>query len=444
MAEPCVTGPGCSTPFALQPHFEVCRVRPADFKGFGLGMCCIEEVKQGSDLLSIPLSKCWTAESAKSSPELATLGDELLEAISDESLIALHILVVKSQGAAAEDACRRQHVAALEKAEFETLLDWSAEDLTMLAGSKWAMVVPKQLEDMREEFDELQDLLGDFFRTHDITWDSFFWAHSLLTSRSVSFYMEDGSTLLVLGPGQDMFNHSVDVPVGNDDVSICTSDTGHRLLTIRAYKDFNVGDQAFYSYSGASNGRLLMMAGFVIPENPFNAVELFFEFPVSTASRPLFCSLAEGLDAGVRAPGSVAAETKSAFLDTAEESAALHVQLTGQDVSAQLERVLAFFRLSHLCQGGAAPTPEELAASDGSEACQRRALLQLREHLLQMLKLYPTTLEEDEASLLAAEAQAGKAKAKERRGESCLRVLVGEKRIYGQALAWLEGRLQES
>lgn len=443
MAAACVAEAGCEGLFAsLQPYLEVCHVQPAAFEGCGVGMRCTEPVKQGDELLSVPLSHCWTAAAARSCPELVALGEELLEAISDESAIALHMLVLRSQGAAAGDACRRGHLAILEKADFETLLDWGKEDLEMLAGSKWAMVAPQQLEDMREEFAELAELLGDFFGTHGITWDGFFWAHRLLISRSVSFFMEDGSTLIVLGPGQDMFNHSVDVPIGIEDVSLATSSAGERLLTIRAYRDFAATEQAFYSYSGASNGRLLMMAGFVVPENPFNAVELCFELPVTDSSRPLFHSLAEGLDAGVHKPGAVAVETKSEFLDDGEASVALHARLTGEGLGSQLERVLAFFRLAQLCRGGAAPSQEQLAASDGDQACRLAALRQLREHLLSMLALYPTTLEDDETALSAAAATtADDCGRRRRRRESCLRVLVGEKRIYRQAVAWLDGHL---
>merc|ERR1719336_3751674 len=119
--------------------------------------------------------------------------------------------------------------------------------------------------------------------------------------------MEGGELLYILGPGQDMFNHSLDAPVGSEDVVLCGSGDA-RELVIRAYKAFAAGEQACYSYSGACNGRLLMMAGFVLPDNPYDAVELAFPFDVSEASLPLFQALARGLNAGLPAPGVAAAE----------------------------------------------------------------------------------------------------------------------------------------
>lgn len=435
--------------FTLKPYFDVCRVSPAFFEGFGRGMGCVEAVAQGEELLRISLSRCWTAEAAKACPELAALGEELLEAISDASLIAFHILVVRSQVMAATDECRREHVSLLESADFETLLDWNSEDLQMLAGSKWMMVAQACRQDIVDEFAELEDILGEFLQSHQITADSFLWAHRLLISRSLQFFMDDGSVLYLLGPGQDMFNHSVDVPLGFDDVSLSTcSNTGQRSLVIRAYRDFKASEQAFYSYSGASNGRLLFMAGFVLPDNPFNSVELACGFPVTADTLPMFQSLAQGLDAGLRTPGSAAAEAmKNEFIETlpndseTPNEAVLHVRLGGEALHAQLERVLAFFRLHQVCRGGATPSADDLAACDRDAASRVRAVGQLRGQLQQMLECYPRTLEQDEAELPGAEAAAAGGDAAARRKASCLRVLIGEKQIFAQALAYLEKHL---
>ena len=95
--------------------------------------------------------------------------------------------------------------------------------------------------------------------------------------------MDDG-LLYILGPGQDMFNHSVEAPHGSEDVVLLGSGE-ERALVIRAFKDFAAGEQAFYSYSGSCNGRLLMLAGFVLPDNPNDSVELAFTFSTS-ATRP--------------------------------------------------------------------------------------------------------------------------------------------------------------
>lgn len=433
-------------PFPLGSHFEVCRVRPAFFDGFGLGMQCTEAVPKGEELLSIPVAKCWTPLAARNCQELADLGCDVLDATSDASLIALHILLVKSQGEAAEDF-RRDHVAALTVARFETLLDWCDKDIEMLAGSKWAMVAPACRQDIKQEFAELQDVLGDFLEAHSIDGSDFLWAHKVLISRSVQIFMEDGSMLYILGPGQDMFNHSAEAPIGNDDVNLQRSEvTGDQSLVIRAYKDFDKGEQAFYSYSSSSNGRLLMCAGFVIPNNPFDAVELALTFPVTEASLPLYLKLSESLDAGIRRPGSaVAEETKDEFLEVCRSddeqhpsAVTLHVRLFQRAARAQLERVLAFFRLEALCRKGVALSRDTLLADDGDSESRTRALQHLRGSLQSMLQAYDRPLEEDEAELAAMEAAGAALDPWAHRRRNALNVLVGEKRIFRNALLLLE------
>lgn len=410
-------------------------------------MRCTERVAQGDELLRVPLSKCWTAAAARAAPEIEALGEELLEAISDASLIALHLLVVRAKGAACTDVCRREHVALLEAAEFETLLDWGPEDLEMLAGSKWAMVAPVCRQDIEEEFTELEEELQEFFELYGIDAQAFLWAHRLLISRSVQFFMEDETMLYVLGTGHDMLNHTADVPDGFEDVCLRSEADGERCLVVRAYRDFEEGEQALCAYSNESNGRLLFAAGFVLAEGGQDAVELVCTFPVTTASVPLFLSLAKGLDEGVCAPGAPAAETRPEFLQLlpldAEqpEQAALNVSLRSAGLGKQLERVLSFFRLSLLCRRGTVPSAEDLDVADADPEQRLTAAQMLRQHLEQMRAGYPSSLEQDEAALPSAEEAAAAGDRAAQRKVNCLRVLIGEKRIFVESLAYLESVL---
>jgi len=397
-------------------------------------------------VLRIAVERCWTAEAARSCPELAALGEDLLEAISDASLIALHILVVRAQGPQTPDPWRREHVALLRSATFETMLDWSEDDLFMLSGSKWAQMAPQCLQDMKEEFAELHEVLGEFLAMHGIEEAGFLWAHKLLISRSVQIFMEDGPLLYILGPGQDMFNHSADAPVGSEDV-VLRGEGAERALCIRAYRDFAAGEQAFYSYSGACNGRLLMLGGFVLDENPNDAVELALTLDTNQASLPLLHALARGLQTGLRASGTAAAEeTSDEFLEEVPDSSqvVLHMRLGKRDLPGQLARIQAFFKVVQLCTGGLAPSQERLDSLDKDPADPVN--VQARDTLVKILQAmlagYLTPLEQDEATLPDAEAEAWASRAgpegdRRRRWVSCLRVLIGEKRIYKMALEHL-------
>jgi len=452
--------------FPLQPHLEVCRVCPADVPGSGTGMRCTEAVRKDEELLAVPVSKCWTAAAARGCPEIAALGEEVLDCLSDQALIALHLLVVANQGSAAEDF-RQAHLDYYKSADLETLLDWSDEDLQVLAGSKWAMVAPACKQDIEQEFSELNEVLGEFFAAHGISAAGYAWAQKIVMSRALMFFMEDGSTLLVLAVASELFNRSVDVPVGSSNVQLRRSETtGEQLLTVSACQDHAAGEQALFSYSAASNGRLLMMGGSVVAENPFDSVELMLTFPITAQSLPCYLSLAETLDAGPCKPGAAVAEvTKAEFLETmpleAEEptEVALHVRLSRSTLTAQLERVLAFLRLQQLCKGGAAPKTEELAASDADSASRVQALKSLRALLVSMQKQYPQPLDEvDQHELTLAELEiqrravttggdSGRAPTeadlRTRHKAMAKRVLVGEKKIYREAIEALDKKHEE-
>lgn len=435
-------------PFPLRPHLEVCRVWPAEFPGFGWGCRCSEDVPSGEEFMAVPVSKCFTAAAARSCPALASLGEDVLDCISEHSLMAFHMLVVKNQGAAAEDFLR-ECITEYTSTRIETLLDWPDDDVdTFLAGSKWSMVARVCKQDIEQEFEEYAEVIGEFFAANGIDAAGFLWAHRVLLSRSLTFYMEDGSMLTVLG-GFSLFNHSVDVPTGSDSLQLRRSDsTGELLVTVRACRDYVAGEQAFFSYSDASNGRLLMMGGFVVKENPFDSVELMLSFPVTPSSLNCYLSLSQNLDAGLRTRGSAVAETtKAEFLETLPPDAeqptevALHVRLSQRALDAQLERVLAFFRLQSLCKGGAAPSAEALAADDAQPASRVQALKSLRAALLSMQQGYRHSLEEDQDALPGQESEAALGDPRAARALMAMRVLIGEKLVYRKAIEILDEKI---
>lgn len=424
--------------FPLQSYFD-CRVQPCDFEGYGRGMACMEDVAAGTELLAVPLSQCWTVAAAQRCSALAPLAP--LD-ISDPSLLALHILVVRFLGEQAEPV-RKEHMKLMESAKFETLMDWSPEDLDVLRGSKWFMVAGAMKQDIREEFAELQDTIGEFLTSYGITWESFLWAHSLVISRSMAFFEGDGSLLYLIAPGHDLFNHSRQADVSDVVQLEALEGSDEKQLVVRAYKDLRHGEQAFISYSKASSGRTLLLSGFVVPDNPFDAVELSLTFPVTEHTLPLYMRLAEALEAEVRKPGSVVVElTENEFLelhpadDPKPSEVTLHIRLSLAALGGQIERILAFVRLSNLCKMKAEVTHEDVTLSDKDPGERRRALEGLRAALESMQRGYRSTEAEDELELLQDSLPC--------RRRAALHVVLGEKRIFRQALQLIASKIQAS
>lgn len=398
--------------------------------------------------MSVPLTKCWTAETARQYPALVSpLGSEVLEAIPDMTLIALHILVTMGEGAAARDDVRRAHANELSTMQVDSLLDWSDDDLSLLTGSKWGMVASSCRQDIEEEYEELAEVIGEFLNAYAIDSKAFLWAKKICMSRCMQFIMDDGTTFDVLCPGIDMFNHSVHVPMRSDGFCLRTSNvSAEQMLVACATTNLSVGEEAFVLYSPVSNGRLLLMSGFVVVNNPFDAVELTLTFPVNETSMPVYLSLAECLDAGVWAPnpGSAVMElTKAEFVemlppdDPQPTEIVLHIRLPRDVQRAQLERVLAFVRLEQLCRDGAALTPETLADCDHDIKNRVSALTKLQSLLTTMLRGFANSVEEDET--VPTDVLQGSNGHK----EQALQVLKSEKRIFGDALRLVGKMLEE-
>merc|ERR1712137_263991 len=267
-------------------------------------------------------------------------------------------------------------------------------------------------------------------------------------SRCMQFIMDDGKSFDVLCPGVDMFNHSVHVPMRSDGFCLRTSNvSGEQMLVACATTHLNADEEAFVLYSPVSNGRLLLMSGFVVPNNPFDAVELTLTFPVNETSMPIYLSLAECLDAGVWTPnpGSAVMElTKAEFVemlppdDPQPTEIALHIRLPREVQRAQLERVLAFVRLEQLCRDGVALTPETLADCDHNINNRVCALTKLQGLLTTMLRGYASSIEEDET--LPTDMLQGNDGHK----QQALQVLMSEKRIFGEALRLVGNMLEEA
>ena len=433
---------------ALALHFDVCRVQSELFPATGRGMGCVADVGKGEDLLAIPLHCCWTAEAARSHAALAALGDEVLDAITPENLIALHLLLVKATRkedatATAADRCRWQHARLLAATPVETLWDWSEEELSHLAGSKWQLAPGWSKQDTLQDFDEWSEYapLQSLFAAASIDASAFLWAHGVLMSRMISFSRPDGSTLHVIAPGVDMFNHDINAPVSDDDVKLEASAEGKQMLVVRANRAYTVGEQAFFSYSGVSNGRLLFSGGFVLPNNVWDSVELALSLPLHARSAPLYEQLATTLDSGAGRGGAFAEFMPSEFLEmvppsepaSAPTAVVLHVRLAGATVGEQIERVIPFYVAEAAGRG----------ASGGSEAAERDAAAgRLRAGLDEMLSGYPASLQQNEEALAALEAApahaaGGEAQASRRRRHA-LHVIVGEQRILQRGLHILE------
>lgn len=433
-----------------------CRVVPAEFPGRGSGMACINDVTLGERLLIVPLSRCWTAEAARASPEVsAILGDlpeEMLQ--SDAVLMSLHILAERAKGNAAEPH-RKAHLAMLPK-DVESLLSWSEEELEWIQGSKWHMVAKACADDIAAEYNEIAESLGPekLAPFGPEAKEGYIWAQKVLLSRSIKFFRgEDAPPLECLVPLQDMLNHGGE-RYTNDIRAERVDGSEEECICVYASRDYVAGEEALHCYSSASNGRLLMGCGFVVEDNPNDSVELTLTLPVTQATLPIFRALAKACVLPGLAPGEAVSDDaleRQEFLELPDDGGDLsagvvvHFRLTAEKPMGEAH-LRPFLRLA--CGGSpvreeSSPWPAVAAAAalrDGapSHDVERRALKTLKAAMGGMNSQYPQSLEQEEAELAALSAEDRSS----RRGMA-LRVVVAEKRLFLAGIAAADAELSK-
>ena len=474
---------------SLAASYEQCAVRPA-----GTALCTTKDVGAGEVLLSLPLQFCWTLEAAKACAPLAALGTEPLDAIAPESLLALHMLIVKAERArgAIEPSPRTHHIELLTTNPVETLWDWSAADVAQLRGSKWALAVEWSKEAAREELAEYASYppLKALLEAHAIDEAAFLWARQAVAARVMRFDVSgatEAPPVLVIAPGADLFTSGRSGESGGGEG---TGDGGGfavegSSLVVRAPRRYAEGDDVCFSCGGGlSNGRRLLGGGLPQAANPFDVVELAFSLPLHPAAMSLYATLSDALDGAIpdaarrnpfahegmdllptefldEAAGGEGGEGGAGGAGGAATEMMLHVRLgaggDGPAASAQLRRVVQFFQADLLGravaqQGESGSLTLESLTTPGVEGL---AVKKLWAALAAMLAAYRAAdaddvgadaalLAQDAAELAALDAAADAASPNAeataaRRRRFALHVTVGERRILQHAMTVLRG-----
>jgi hypothetical protein len=102
------------------------------------------------------------------------------------------------------------------------------------------------------------------------TLDEYKWALANIYSRSTDFKLDDGKPFRVIAPFFDMINHDFTSTVNHAmDLQGNLSVFNGTEMTIEA------GEEVLLSYGYFSNEKLLLIYGFTVPDNPYDAVSIY-------------------------------------------------------------------------------------------------------------------------------------------------------------------------
>ena len=99
----------------------------------------------------------------------------------------------------------------------------------------------------------------------EFTFERFKWAYQVVMTRCWGFNIDEKKDFELV-PFADMLNHDHHIgSLGSYNVS---------TFSILSKINYTMGDQVYVSYGNKSNEELIGGYGFIIPNNPYNAVEI--------------------------------------------------------------------------------------------------------------------------------------------------------------------------
>ena len=240
---------------------------PVESAGAGTirGMVAVRAIAAGEVVYRVPLARCVTEAAAR-----ATL-PELSESISREAALACFLLAERAKGEASAWAAA---LAAMPE-RYDCLVAWSAAEAAALPAD-WRGF---HADLRRRHLADLERLRGQLPEAAHLTEAGWTWAAAAVHSRSMDLARPGGEgRLVVLAPGADLFNHSLDVAAGKSH-RLSADGEAVEVVATRAYAE---GEEVFISYGKKPNSRLLIGYGFVLPDNPHDRVEVAIRIPMNS------------------------------------------------------------------------------------------------------------------------------------------------------------------
>eukprot|EP00752_Nemacystus_decipiens_P012039 g10674.t1 len=236
------------------------------------GVFCENDIPADTIVVSVPWEALMTVENAKGTPF-----EGLMEAGAREDDV-LCLLLLYHRHVLKDSSPLKRHIDVLPR-EYHQTIFYSDDELQLLRGTSLHAVTMQWKAQVESDFGELEELpllspsedgcsttrdaLGGF-----LTKDGYLWALGTVWSRFVTVERE-GRAMKAMAPVFDMFNHD---PGSSTVHGFQESNQCLHLVTLQ---DWAAGTEVKFSYGPLPNSRLLLLHGFCLPDNAFEAVDLW-------------------------------------------------------------------------------------------------------------------------------------------------------------------------
>lgn len=425
---------------ALKVHVATDFVYEAGDEG-ERGVFIAEDIAPHAEVFRIPLDSVLSVRSFQANAALKATPffQQLLPEREDEQL-ALALLYEKFVAGKASKWAK--HIELLPET-YHNALFFTEQERALLKGSNLFFIAQQMDAKVASDFARLREsVLVELFEniTESISldrFDAYFsldnyrWALSTIWSRFVSLRIEDDApdaaaletskiqAIKGMVPVFDMLNHDPEAEMSH------FVDAEARCFKLVSHQHWNAGSQLFINYGPLSNHKLLTLYGFVIPNNPFDAIDVWM--PMDDATTKLYDAKAEllfhnGLDHDTNSFELTADEVNELLL------VAVRIQEIECETTDQLER------LAQKALDG------EVISAENEQTTLTRLIFTLE----QMLEQYPGTQEEDDALLVELEKAATDAEDDHARHERmAIVVRQSDKYILAENIRMLKWKLLE-
>lgn len=262
-----------------------CRLAPACFADTGRGLMASKNISAGQPLAVVPGRLVVTVDSVASSP----FGAHFTGTYKTQQVLATYLMFERHKG---PQSFWHNYIVSLP-----TSLSNAAYCHANHLPSDLSEKVVDHQNTILTTFDQIMSEMSTIVCTHCsdtfgniFTYEVYKWAWSIVNSRAV-YISPDCSTNntiklsdinnLALAPYIDMFNHCP---------TACVQATVNHVngtYTIITQTSFNKHSEVFINYGPHSNTKLFLEYGFIVPNNPQDAIHLSAKEIISITSRTL-------------------------------------------------------------------------------------------------------------------------------------------------------------
>ena len=235
----------------------------------GIGIFSKGSIAAGSIIASIPFRECISIELVQDSNLNSILVEHPILLTLQDEVIAIALMYALDN----ENCPWSLHVNTMPRS-FNTTLYWSEQELLEIKNCTVFHLTNKLKNQIMTDWESLHEPIAKQFPDllPNASFDRYLWAMSIIYSRAVSI-RRHGQQARCIPPLLDMANHNPEVGIDADD-TLAYDETNDRILFLNSTAK-EQGEECYAIYGVYPNAKLAFSYGFVIPQNPHRAIDLW-------------------------------------------------------------------------------------------------------------------------------------------------------------------------